>query len=109
MPSPTQGIRINLRFGARTEPSLLKALIELDPSQRAHWVRGWVTEGWRQHQKSQRPSSPGIEPTVPQAPSSPEWVAPPKQEIISVPKAGSPTSQDSLEDGILGFIGRRIL
>jgi hypothetical protein len=42
-----RSIRVNLRFGARTDPDLVAELIGLSPQERARWVRTWLIEGWR--------------------------------------------------------------
>jgi hypothetical protein len=94
-------IRVNLRFGPRTDPKLLQALFDLAPADRAGWVRAWITEGWRRYH-GQIALSPGPLP----------------KSVASLPSEGAPSLQtvtsaqdpvNSLEDGIAAFLGQRIV
>lgn len=40
-------VRINMRFGARTDPEFLQDLKQLPSHMRSQWVRRWIYEGWR--------------------------------------------------------------
>jgi hypothetical protein len=56
MAQERQSIRVNLRFGARTDPALIQELMRLAPRDRAQWVRAWVIDGWRQRSERTRES-----------------------------------------------------
>ena len=97
-------IRVNLRFGPRTDPKLLKALTEVKPADRAGWVRAWVTEGWRRYH--------GEEGTGP-SPRRSSLPSPPSEDVSGAQNVGPAASQasqvNSLEDGIAAFLGQRIV
>lgn len=50
MTTDTKSIRVNLRFGTRTDPALLNAVAVLNPYARAKLVRKLALDGWRLQQ-----------------------------------------------------------
>jgi hypothetical protein len=46
-PSPKDPIRVSLRFGARSDITLVQQLREIQPYQRPKFLRGLIKEGWR--------------------------------------------------------------
>jgi hypothetical protein len=96
-------IRINLRFGNRTDPAFWHDLSSLSPKDRARWVRTWMMAGWRSRETESiaRPQTE-VELKVRDPISG--------AQLAGVP--GAPSSQaasDGLDDGIHGFLGQRIL
>jgi hypothetical protein len=51
-------IRVNLRFGPRTNPELLQYFSGMAPYRRAKMVRRLLEEGWRARQEEHVPTRP---------------------------------------------------
>jgi hypothetical protein len=79
-------IRINLRFGARSDPDLVAELLGLAPRERARWARAWLIEGWRIRSAHARPHA-----------------IPPPMRSTSVQADVTP------KDGMFNLLGKRIL
>jgi hypothetical protein len=45
--SPKDPIRVSLRFGARSDITLVQQLREIPPYRRPKFLRGLIKEGWR--------------------------------------------------------------
>lgn len=99
-------IRVNLRFGIRTDPTLMRELSALSPKDRARWVRAWMLQGWQGAHSGANPQPRGMRPGG----VVPRLAAAPPRDPIGAPTAApaSDLPTETLEDGILGFLGERI-
>lgn len=101
-------IRVNLRFGTRTDPGLMLTLSKLRPKDRARWVRQWLTEGWRRSQ------STGAALSLGETITPPSVLAPPQQQVRSAPHTTLNDRRNllptiSVDEGIEAFLGERIV
>lgn len=97
MRRPNSSIRINLRFGARTDPLLLQELTRLSPDDRARWVRSWIVEGWRAHSRNAYSVMP------------PDHEAHPSHEVpdsTALTATAEPPTATSLEEDLMMLIER---
>lgn len=62
----SHSVRVNLRFGPRTDPALLQEILTLPPYKRARLLRQLLAQGWQQRQ-SPPPKSVASRPTAVQA------------------------------------------
>lgn len=106
MTSKPRSIRINLRFGPRTDPALIQDLAQLDPRERAQWVRAWVIDGWRHRFER-----------LPNRAQKPEGllsgtVAPPSFVVTPTPPAPTerraPSRATTAMESVLALLGERI-
>jgi len=58
MTTDTKSIRVNLRFGTRTDPGLLNAVAVLNPYARAKLIRKLTLDGWRLQQEELGTATP---------------------------------------------------
>ena len=101
-------IRVNLRFGPRTDPALMRELSSLSRVERARWIRAWMIAGWRLRDSGSKILHGADESNVRQTPGR----MPGARENRPAHPIGGPVHQpanETPEDGILGFLGQRIL
>lgn len=56
MKKASQSIRVNLRFGPRTDPALIREIAALAPYRRAKRLRQLLEAGWRARQEIPSPT-----------------------------------------------------
>lgn len=56
MKKASQSIRVNLRFGPRTDPALIREIAALAPYRRAKRLRQLLEAGWRARQEMPSPA-----------------------------------------------------
>lgn len=54
---PAHSIRVNLRFGPRTDPALIREIATLPPYKRAKLLRRLLEVGWRSRSEPLSPAS----------------------------------------------------
>jgi hypothetical protein len=86
MTKRTSDIRINLRFGIRSDPWIVEKLASLPPRERARWVRTWILDGARMLR--------GPAPDMPQP---------------APPQPAAPEKTDSTKEGMFSLLGKSIL
>jgi hypothetical protein len=79
-------IRVNLRFGIRSDPWIVEKLASLAPQERARWVRTWILDGTR--------ALRGTGPEIPKA---------------SMPEAARPEKEGPTKEGMFTLVGKSIL
>lgn len=104
MASDRKTIRVNLRFGPRTEAALWREIDGRRPYARAKFVRGLIRQGWRMRFDETRAGSPRLVEEWPKD-ARPVAVDPP---AAAAPLAHPPRAADEFGDGVLGLLGRTV-
>ena len=87
----SRSIRVNFRFGPRTDPKLMREIASLPPYRRARLLRKLLEIGWRSRSDPTRHS-----------------VMPPIREHAAAPLPAAQADDSDLSQDLLGLLGKSV-